>query len=151
MMLWINSLKPIDAIWRSGLQSALVQVMVCCLASSSHYLNQYSLLIKKVLWHSPKGNFTGKTWTYPSPKYIWKLHIQYYSHISQGSVGSCSFILLKPCGKMTCKCMGILHELKVCLTFYRCYPCYAVHNIMLSKTPIYPEATLYQWLSATLR
>ena len=35
----------------------LAQVMACCLVVPSHYLNQCSLIISEVLWHSPEGNF----------------------------------------------------------------------------------------------
>ena len=42
--------------------SILAQVMTCCLMAPSHYLNQYWLVISKVLWHSSEGNFTGNTW-----------------------------------------------------------------------------------------
>ena len=50
----INSLWPSYAIWwhRSG--STLAQVMACCLAAPSHYLNQCWLVISKVSWHSPQ-------------------------------------------------------------------------------------------------
>ena len=36
----INSLWPNDAIWRHRSGSTLAQVMACCLAAPSHYLNQ---------------------------------------------------------------------------------------------------------------
>ena len=35
--------------------STLAQVMACCLMAPSHYLNQYWLIISKVLWHSCEG------------------------------------------------------------------------------------------------
>ena len=56
-----NSLWPSDAIWREGSRSTLVQVMACCLTTSSHYLNQCRLMISEVLWHSPDSNFTENT------------------------------------------------------------------------------------------
>ena len=57
----VNWLRPSDAIWwhRSG--STLAQVMACCLTAPSHYLNQYWLIISKVLWHSSEGNFIKDT------------------------------------------------------------------------------------------
>ena len=57
-----NSLWPSVAIWwhRSG--SALAQLMACCLMAPSHYLPQCWLIISEVLWHLPKGNFTGSAW-----------------------------------------------------------------------------------------
>ena len=51
---WVNSLGPSDAIWRWRSWSKLVQVMACCLAAPSHYLNQCWLITSKVLWHSSK-------------------------------------------------------------------------------------------------
>ena len=53
-----KSLWPSDAIWwhRSG--STLVQVMACRLTAPSHYWAQYWLIMKGVLWHSPKSDFT---------------------------------------------------------------------------------------------
>ena len=39
----------------------LAQVMACCLAAPSHYLNQCWLFINGVLWHSPKTNFSGRS------------------------------------------------------------------------------------------
>ena len=44
----INSLRPADAIWRFG--STLVKVMLCCLTTPSHYLNQCWLITPKVQW-----------------------------------------------------------------------------------------------------
>ena len=44
----INSLGPIDAIWRQKTGSTLAQVMACCLTAPSHYLNQCWLIISKV-------------------------------------------------------------------------------------------------------
>ena len=54
----INSLWPSDAIWRKRSRSTLAQVMACCLTAPSHYLNQRWLIVSKVQWHSPEGNFT---------------------------------------------------------------------------------------------
>ena len=47
-----NSLGPSDAIWRWRSWSTLVQAMACCLTAQSHYLNNFWLIIRKVLWHS---------------------------------------------------------------------------------------------------
>ena len=52
--LWTN-----DAIWWQKSWSTLAQVMACCLTVPSHYLDQSSLIINKVLWHSSEGNLTG--------------------------------------------------------------------------------------------
>ena len=54
---WFNSLRPSNAIWRHRSGSTLAGVMACCLTVPSHYLNQYWLIISKVLWHSSEGNF----------------------------------------------------------------------------------------------
>ena len=47
------------AIWWQRSGSTLAQVMACCLTVPSHYLDQSSLIISKVLWHSSEGNLTG--------------------------------------------------------------------------------------------
>ena len=47
-----------DVIWRHRSRSILVQVTACRLMASSHYLDQYWLLIHRILWHSPESNFT---------------------------------------------------------------------------------------------
>ena len=36
---YLNSLWPIDVIWRQGSRSTLAQIMACCLTAPSHYLN----------------------------------------------------------------------------------------------------------------
>ena len=56
-----NSLGPSDAIWRQRSGSTLARVMACCLTAPRHYLNQCWLIISKVEWHSPKGEFTRDT------------------------------------------------------------------------------------------
>ena len=57
----IHSLWPSDVIrwYKTGL--TLACVMVCGLTAPSHYLNQCSLIISEVLWHSSEDNFTGNT------------------------------------------------------------------------------------------
>ena len=56
-----NSLWRSDAIWPT-----LVRIMACCLTAPIYYLNQYQLIIRVVLWHSPEANFTGNAQdTYP--------------------------------------------------------------------------------------
>ena len=57
----LNSLWPSDAMWwlRSG--STSIQVMACCPAAPSHYLNQCWLIISKAQWHSYKDNCTKDT------------------------------------------------------------------------------------------
>ena len=44
----INSLWPIDVICRQGSGSTLAQVMACCLATPSHYLNQCWQIIREI-------------------------------------------------------------------------------------------------------
>ena len=44
----VNSLWPSDPIWRQRSGSTLAQIMACCLAAPSHYLNQCRLIISKV-------------------------------------------------------------------------------------------------------
>ena len=51
---WINSLWPSDAIWWHRSELALPHIMACFLMAPNHYLNQYWLIIKGVLLHSPE-------------------------------------------------------------------------------------------------
>ena len=73
-----NSLWPSDAIWwhRSG--SALAQVMACCLAAPSHYLNQCWLIINEFfgiyLRDSPESSFQRSTHDINLLRWAWKLH-----------------------------------------------------------------------------
>ena len=57
--LFINSLRPSDAIWRQWSWTTLAQVMACCLTAPSHYLNQCWLIIRGVLWHTSESSFAG--------------------------------------------------------------------------------------------
>ena len=61
MELRVNSLWPSDAIWRQRSGSTLAQVMACCLAAPSHYLNQWWLIISRVQSHSYEGSFIRDT------------------------------------------------------------------------------------------
>ena len=47
------SLWPSDAIWQQGCGSILAQVKACCLTAPN--MNQCWLIIKGVLWHSPRA------------------------------------------------------------------------------------------------
>ena len=53
----VKSLWYSDAIWQRRSGSTLSQVISYCLMAPSHYLNQDSLIINEVLWHSPGGIF----------------------------------------------------------------------------------------------
>ena len=55
-----NSLWSNDAIWHHRTWSVLVQVMACCLLATSHYLNQYWLIISDIRWHSSEDIIIGK-------------------------------------------------------------------------------------------
>ena len=57
----VNSLWPIDVIWRQGTRTTLAQVMACCLMAPSHYLNQCWPMISEVMWHSPDSDFIENT------------------------------------------------------------------------------------------
>ena len=59
--IWVNSLRPSEAIWRHRSGSTLAQLLACCLTAPSHYLNQCWLIISKVLWHSSAGDFIRDT------------------------------------------------------------------------------------------
>ena len=54
----VNALWPRDYIWRHKSGSTLTQILACCLATPSHYLNQYWLIIKGLLRHSSGINIT---------------------------------------------------------------------------------------------
>ena len=56
-----TSRKIIVATWRHGFGSTLAQVMVCCLATPSHHLNQCWIVISRALCHPPEGNVSGNT------------------------------------------------------------------------------------------
>ena len=56
--LYINWMRPNDAMWQHRTWRKLVQVMAWCLVAPSRYLNKCWLIISEVLWHSPEGNFT---------------------------------------------------------------------------------------------
>ena len=55
-----NALWPSNTIWQNK-WSTLAQVMVCCLTTPSHYMNQCLLLISEGLWHWTENNFTAST------------------------------------------------------------------------------------------
>ena len=55
--LGVISLWPSDTIWWYRCGSSLAQVMACRLIATSHYLNQFWLIIKCVLWYSPESTF----------------------------------------------------------------------------------------------
>ena len=50
--------RPSHAIWQYPSRSALAQVMACCLMVPSHYLYQFWLIIKSILWHLLLSNVT---------------------------------------------------------------------------------------------
>ena len=69
----INMIGPSGTILQHKSGSTFVQVIACCLKALSHYLNQYWLIIKDVLWHSHESNFTwrGANSLWPSDA-IWR-------------------------------------------------------------------------------
>ena len=50
---------PSEARWRHRFGSTLHQGRSCCLTAPRHYLNQCCMIIKRVLWYSPGGNYIG--------------------------------------------------------------------------------------------
>ena len=80
----LNSFWPSDtSLWNKS-RSTLTQVMVYCLMSPSHYLNQCWLLIGEFLWYSPENNFTVNAWAtvpYNSCHWVSKLYFWNYCHI----------------------------------------------------------------------
>ena len=59
----INTPWPNGATWRQRSGLTLAQVMACCLAAPSHYLNQCCLIINRVQWGSSEDDRR----RYPSP------------------------------------------------------------------------------------
>ena len=55
-----NSLMPYDTRWHQGYSFTLVQVMACCLAAPTHYLNQYWSLRNKLQLNLNKKYFSLK-------------------------------------------------------------------------------------------
>ena len=58
---WTSETTLMNCCWATPwhiLGSVLVQIMACSLMAPSHYLNNYWLIVKRILWHSPEGNFT---------------------------------------------------------------------------------------------
>ena len=72
-----NSLWPSDTIQPHRFGSAFAQVMACCLTAPSHYLNQWWLIIKYVLWRQTESIFR-------SAHEINPWHVSGKYHISQG-------------------------------------------------------------------
>ena len=73
--------------WQHWTGSTLTQVLACCLMAPSHYLNQCWLIISKVKWQSPEGNFTRDTvgTPYNTAPYITGSNIARLGHGSQNS------------------------------------------------------------------
>ena len=79
--MWVNSLWHCDTILQHRSRPTLAQVMACCLATSSHYLNQCWLRNNEVLWHSFESNFTASaqaTMNYNSGLYSWHCYLLKY-------------------------------------------------------------------------
>ena len=57
----VNLRAPTEAIWQHRSRSTMAQVMDCCQAAPSHYLNQFWLLIINFLWHPHESNFMAST------------------------------------------------------------------------------------------
>ena len=69
VFIWLpirNSLWPSDIMWQHTSVSTLTQVMACCLAAPSHYLNQCWCIISEVLWHSSFEQFNSECPSYYS-------------------------------------------------------------------------------------
>ena len=72
----INSLWPSDAIWCNRSGSTLVQVMACCLAAPSHYLNQCWLIINSV---NTSSVHLGAIWQEALMNFIPDICFEYYT------------------------------------------------------------------------
>ena len=69
----IDSKWPCDTIWWYRSETTLVQVMACCPRAPSHNLNQCWLTT----------NLTESAHYIISRKWVWKIHLKNYFHISQ--------------------------------------------------------------------
>ena len=68
----LNSLWPSDTIRRHISESALSQVMICCLTAPSHYLNQCWLIIREILWLFGASNAEYSSgWYEWTPDFSW--------------------------------------------------------------------------------
>ena len=80
--------------------STLVQLVACCLAAASHYLNQCWLIISGVLWHSPESNFTGSAHKHTTIMCSEITLLKFHAHLSMANAlnylkqSSVPFILL---------------------------------------------------------
>ena len=102
----INSLWPSDAILRHISGSTLAQVMAGCMTAPNHCLNQYWLLISKVLGHSHESNFL----LVAKPLFFImsiKIVFQNYCHISQ-----------RPMSELTHDFLHMLHKLRLGVTLH---------------------------------
>ena len=52
----VNSPQTSETLWGHKSGSTFDLVMVCCLTTSSHYMNQCWLVISELLWRYPGGN-----------------------------------------------------------------------------------------------
>ena len=103
---YFNSLWPSDTIWRHRSWSTLAQVMACCLAAPSHYLNNVdlhkygpvtfifrnftrdnpshqsrksaSICLNKISFKSPRGQWV-KEWICEYASTIFVFHTSYYT------------------------------------------------------------------------
>ena len=66
-----NSLWPSDANWWQRFGSTLAQVMACCLAAPSHYLNQCWFIISEVQRHGTWKKFRERCPNHQSLKWTW--------------------------------------------------------------------------------
>ena len=66
--------------------------MACCLAASSYYLNQHWLMIIKVQWQSPEGNFHKRDLRHQLLRLVWELLIKNIIEISQGPMSYSSWM-----------------------------------------------------------
>ena len=79
---WDKRLVTLFLQHRSG--STLAQLMACCLTAPSHYLNQFWLFTKDVLWQtSHESNFSG-TAHVRDPLHMFKDHTFEINHVFQG-------------------------------------------------------------------
>ena len=76
----INYLWPCHAVWWQRTGSTLAQVMALCLMALSHYLNQWWLIISKILLHSSENRLW---WVYLMIKQMICIFYTLMAHIYQ--------------------------------------------------------------------
>ena len=82
----VNSPQTSETLWGHKSGSTFDLVMVCCLTTSSHYMNQCWLVISELLWRYPVAIYM-KIIRCTSLIWVWIFLIYHCNSISQGTMG----------------------------------------------------------------